>query len=92
LCKDHQCTQIESLKVWGSVIVELSVTGQIPSTSEGILGLNFLETNKCVLNLTMGELLTQGKTLSQHIKEPSLQSQVEITAQKTFTIAVASEI
>ena len=61
------------LQIQGSVTVELEISGKIfkqelivvnALTSEGILGLNFLEANSCVLDLVWGELLFGGTRIS----------------------------
>jgi len=60
-------------------------------TSKGILGLNFLGANNCVLDLARGELCCSGTQISLHAK----QLQDSTTAHVDFiilTIAAASEI
>ena len=61
------------LQIQGSVTVELEISGKIfkqelifvnALTPEGILGLNFLEANSCVLDLARGELLSGGTRIS----------------------------
>ena len=62
-------------------------------TSEGILGLNFLEANGCILDLVRGELITRGSrvALSAKNSEPTT-AQVEICIQESFTVAGFSEM
>ena len=91
------------LQVRGSVMVQLVVAGQPfeqkviiadSLTSQGILGLDFLEANQCVLNLAQGELLTHGKNIplaTQPLKN-SVLTQVEIAARETFIIGAMSEM
>lgn len=91
------------LQVRGSVMVQLVIAGQSfqqrliiadSLMSKGILGLDFLECNQCVLNLAQEELLTHGKSIplvTQPTKE-LVARQVEIMTKKTFTIAAVSEM
>ena len=90
------------LQVQGSVTVELEMSGQIfvqelivanTLTSEGILGLNFLEANECVVDLSRGEMCSRGAKVSLHAKGFHQQAaQVEVVLPETFTIAATSEM
>ena len=76
------------LQIQGSVVVELTISGQVFNqeliianslTSEGILGLNFLEANECILDLVHGELIAQGSRVTLSAKNSELTTtQVEI--------------
>lgn len=65
-------------------------------TSQGILGLDFLESNQCVLDLAQGRLLIHGEGIplvSQSLRESvATCSQVEVTAKETLVIGAASEM
>jgi len=90
------------LQVQGSVTVELEMSGQTFAqelivanalTSEGIVGLNFLEANECVLNLPQGEMCVRGAKISLQAKGLCQQTaQVQVVLPETFTIAATSEV
>jgi len=61
------------LQIQGSVTINLDVSGLVfqqeliivkALTSDGILGLNFLKGNNCVLNLAQGKLCSSGAQIS----------------------------
>lgn len=59
-------------------------------TSEGILGINFLEGNGCVLDLSKGELVSHGTRISlcaQSSPNPTI-TEVDVTISQTFTVAL----
>jgi len=63
-------------------------------TSEGIFGIDFLENNGCVLDLSQGELLSHGTRISlcaQKSRNSSI-TEVDITVPQTFTVAAYSEM
>ena len=92
------------LQVRGSVKAKLSLSGQKfdhklviaeALTSQGILGLDFLETNHCIFSLATGELLMHGKSIlplrPQNTREPEIM-QIEVTVNKTCTVEANSEM
>jgi len=91
------------LQIQGSVTVDLEISGKIfkqelivvnALTSEGILGLNFLEANSCVLDLARGELLSGGTRIAlsaRQLQENSM-GHVEVVLPETLTIAATSEM
>ena len=91
------------LQIQRSVTIELEFSGKTFKqelivvnvlTSEGILGLNFLEANDCVLDLARGELCSGGTQISLNAKQLPENStrHVEVVIPETLTIAAASEI
>ena len=63
-------------------------------TSQGILGLDFLEANHCILSLATGELLMHGKSIPlqpQNTREPKIM-QIEVAMNKTCTVEANSEM
>ena len=63
-------------------------------TSEGILGLNFLEANNCVLDLGRGELCcgeTRISLSAKQLQEDSTRS-VKVIIPETLTIVASSEM
>jgi len=91
------------LHIRGSVIVELEISAKTfkqeviivdALTSEGILGLNFLEANNCVLDLGRGELCSGQTRIPLSAKELQMNSirHVEVLIPETLTIAAMSEI
>ena len=91
------------MRVQGSVMVNLQLLGQSfqqevivadALTSEGTLGLNFLEAHECVLDLGHGELRTRTIKIplcAHTLPGPSV-TQVDVTMQDTITIGALSEI
>jgi len=89
------------LQVKGSVTVELEMPGRTfcqelivanALMSEGILGLNFLEANECILNLSQGTMCSHGANISLYAKGPQDKGIFEVVLPETFTIAATSEI
>ena len=88
-------------QVKGSVTVQLEMPGRTfcqelivanASTCEGILGLNFLEANECVLNLSQGTMCSRGTNISLYAEGSQDQGIVEVVLPETFTIAATSEV
>ena len=86
------------MQVQGSVIVDLNLSDQAfqqevivanSLTSEGILGINFLEANGCVLDLSQGELVSHSTRVSLCARNSTILTaeQVTVTVQETFTMA-----
>ena len=62
-------------------------------TSDGILGLNFLEGNNCVLDLAQGKLCSREAKISLHRKVMQKTVDcVDVVIPETLTIASASEM
>ena len=91
------------LQIHGSVTVELEISAKTfkqelivvnALTSEGILGVNFLEANDCVLDLARGKLCSGGTQISLHAKQlqENTTGHVEVVVPETLTIAAASKI
>ena len=91
------------LQVRGSAIVTLSLKGLMVDqnlivadslTSEGILGMDFLESNHCILDLAEEKLSTGGKTISLYPRHSNSQASVctKVTVDETFTVAAVSEM
>ena len=85
----------------GSVTFELEMPGQTfcqelivanALMSEGILGLNFLEANECVLNLSQGTMCSRGTNISLYAKGSQDLVIIEVVLPETFTIAATSEV
>ena len=86
------------LQIQGSIIINLDSLGLVfhqeliivkALTSDGILGLNLLEGNNCVLDLAQGKLCSCGAQISLHGK---VMDCVNVVIPETLTIASASEI
>ena len=92
---DGSCLQVQGL-----VTVEFTMSGIFSQelivantlTSEGILGLNFLEANECVLDLHQGEMCSCGAKICLHAKglQGQTTAQVNIVLPENFTIAATS--
>ena len=91
------------LQVCGSAVLSLSVCGLTIDqnfivadalTSQGILGMDFLESNHCILDLAEGKLSAGGQSipLDPHCVGKQVSAYTEITAEETFTIAPVSEM
>ena len=91
------------LQIQGSVTIELEISGKTfkqelivvnALISEGILGLNFLEANDCVLDLARGELCSGGTRISLNTKQLPENStrHVEVVIPETLAITTTSEI
>ena len=61
-------------------------------TSEGVLGLNFLKTYECVLNLSQGTMCSRRTNISLCAKGSQDEGFIEVVLPKTFTIAATSEV
>jgi len=90
------------MQVQGSVVVDLRISDQVfqqeviianSLTSEGILGINFLEANGCILDLSQGEIVSRGARISLCARNSTIPTaeQVTVTVQQTFTVAACSE-
>ena len=91
------------LQVRGSAVVKLSLKELMVDqnlivadslTSEGILGMDFLESNHCILDIAEGKLSTGGKTIPLDPCHSNIQASIctEVTVDETFTIAAISEM
>ena len=63
-------------------------------TSQGILGLDFLESNQCILDLAKGKLSTCGKNipLHPHYGKQTAVVHSELSVEETFIVAAMSEM
>ena len=91
------------LKVQGSTLIRLPLCGLTIDqnfivadvlTSEGIFGMDFLESNHCILDLAAGKLSAGGCSISldPHHVGKQVSACTEVTAEETFTIASVSEM
>ena len=91
------------LQVRGSATVGFSVCGLTVKqkfiladslTSQGILGMDFLESNHCILDLAEGKLSAGGQSifLHPHLGDKQEVAHVDITAEETVTISPVSEM
>ena len=91
------------LQVRGSAVIGLSIQGLIVNqkvivadslTSQGILGMDFLESNHCTLDLSKGMISTGGKNipLDPHHGSELAVVNTEVSVEETFTIAALSEM
>ena len=91
------------LKVRGSAVINLSLMGLKVNqtlivadslTSQGILGMDFLESNHCILDLADGKLSTGGKTIPLDPLHIGMQAavQVDVTVEENFVIEAESEM
>ena len=91
------------LQVQGSAVVELTISGQVfkqefiiadSLASEGILSLNFLESNRCIVDLIHGELIARGSRVALSAKDSAetTNTEVDICVQDSFTVAALSEM
>ena len=91
------------IKVRGAASVDVTVEGHTLShqfsiadhiTAEGILGMDFLEQNKCILDLCKGRLLMKDLGVVQlqphSLKKPCTPARVNLAA--TLTIPAAAEV
>jgi len=91
------------MQVQGATVVNLKISNQVfqqeviiaeSLTLEGILEINFLEGNGCVLDLSKGELVSHGTRISlcvQSSPNPTI-TEVDVTVPQTFTVAPYSEM
>ena len=91
------------LKVRGSALIRLPLIGLTIDqnfivadalTSLRILGMDLLESNHCILNLSAGKLSAGGRSipLDPHHVGKQVSACTEVTAEETFTIAPVSEM
>lgn len=91
------------LQVRGSAVLDLSLKGLRVEqnlivadslTSQGILGMDFLESHHCILDLANGKLSTGGKTMSLDPSQSSTLASIQmgVTVEENFTIAAESEM
>ena len=90
------------IKVQGSATISLSIAGQKFNhdfvianqiTTDAIIGLDFLEAHKCILNMAEGSLSIngQGVALNSH-QSPATTGCVKVTIANTVTIPASSEM
>ena len=82
---------LESIRLGFSARSDCSYSNSF--TSEGILGIDFLETNGCALDLSQGKLVFRSSRISLCARNPTILTaeQLTTTVRETFTVAICSE-